>query len=822
MIKNYLKIAFRNLERNKFYSFLNIIGLAAGICVFMLIAQYVVFERSYESFIPDRANIYRVSLQSYRSNQLILATAQNYPGVGPEMKNEIPEVINYARLLNMGYRNNIVITNENAKPNPIAFNQRKFLYADASFLSMMSYQMAAGNASSALAMPNTAVISEKYAKMYFGKEDAIGKTLRLQDDDLNDQLVTVTGVFKNLPSNTHLKFDVLFSYKTLFSDDKSRQRFDQNWTRENMFTYIRLRPGTDPKIVEGKLAAITNKYRTPLNQGNEKQRLSLQSLSDIHLYSDLAEEPEPNGSANTVFFISLIGIFVLMIAWINYVNLATARSISRAKEIGVRKVAGAFKHQLIFQFLTEAALINLLSLVIAYAMVVFILPYFNTISGLSLNISYLTKSWYIGLLFIIWLIGSLLSGFYPAWVLSSFKPVVVLKGQLKNATSGILLRKGLVVTQFMASVALIAGTFIVYAQLDFMRNRNIGMNINQVLVIARPGLTPGGRGDSAYNAAIDVFRNELKSSPAIEAVSTSMTIPGKQREYKETIRNTGTSSGGIIVRTNSMDNDFLNVFKMRLVAGRNFSKDYPRDPETSIIITESAAHLLGYTKTGDAIGKSVTLVDDRGKNRIIVGVVNDYHQVSLKKHLEPGMFYCALYGGGYYSVRININHLSQTILHVQQSWAKAFPGNPFEYFFLDDYFNQQYSNEQKFGKLFTTFAIFAIIISCLGLFGLSAFTATQRVKEIGIRKVLGASVINITAMLSKDFLKLVIIAVAIASPVAWLVMDKWLQDFAYHINISLWTFICAGLGAMFIALVTVSFQAIKAAIMNPVKSLRSE
>ena len=511
MIQNLLLTAFRNLKKNLFFSFLNILGLAVGMAVFLLIAQYVNFERSYENFIPNKENIYRVSLETYRNNQLILATAENYPAVGPAMKNEIPGVESYARLYNMGYKNNVVITNENSKPDQIAFKQRKFLYADSSFLPMMGYQMLEGSASKALAEPKTAVISEKYAQMYFGKTDPVGKTLHMKDDDFNDELVTVTGVFKDLPPNTHLKFDILFSYKTLFSrGDWAPKRYDQSWSREDMYTFVQLRPGIDPKNVEAKLPAIINKYKPELKESKETQVLSLQALKDIHLNSDLAEEPETNGNANIVFFINLIGIFVLIIAWINYINLSTARAVSRAKEVGIRKVIGAYKHQLILQFLTEAGLVNLFSLALAYLLITLALPYFNTISGLSLNFSYLYQSWFIGLICLLWLFGSLLSGFYPAWVLSSFKPVIVLKGKLKNSTGGILLRKGLVVAQFMASVALIASTAIVYSQLHFMLSRNLGMDINQVLVIDRPGIAPGGRGnDTAYNIAIDVFRNEL-------------------------------------------------------------------------------------------------------------------------------------------------------------------------------------------------------------------------------------------------------------------------------------------------------------------------
>jgi len=822
MIRNLLLTAIRNLKKNKFFSLLNILGLAIGMAVFLLIAQYVRFERSYEKFIPNKDNIYRVKLETYRNNDLIMASAENYPGVGPGLKDEIPEVLSYARLYNQGYKNNVIITNKEARPDPIAFKQRKFLYADSSFLPMMGYPMLKGDARNALAEPFTAVISEKYAVMYFGKENPIGKMLHLQDDDFTNELVKVTGVFKNLPLNTHLKFDILFSYKTMFARfEGAPERYGTGWFRKDMYVFVQLGPGTNPKSIEARLPAIVDKYKPDLKQSQQKDVLSLQPIKDIHLKSELAEEPEPNGNARIVFFMSIIGIFVLVIAWINYVNLSTARAIERAKEVGIRKVVGAFRHQLINQFLTEAALVNLLSVIIAFGLVALALPYFDTLSGLSLNQSFLIQPWFLGLVFMLWIGGTFLSGVYPALVLSSFKPVIVLKGKLKNSSTGILLRKGLVVMQFMASIALIAGTFIVYRQLNYMMNHSLGMNIDQVLVLERPGIADTGR--TAYNSAIDVFRNESKKHPAITSVSASLTVPGKQREYKVTITRFGSSTNdSAIMRVNSMDYDFMDVFKMKLLAGRTFSRDFPKDEDTSVIITESSLRPLGFKDPQDAIGKTLNIPRFGDWKPIIAGVVNDYYQVSLKKPLDPSIFFCTIYGGEFYSLRIQTNNISQTREHVRQSWIKAFPGNPFEYFFLDDYFNAQYQNERKFGKLFTSFAILAIIIGCLGLFGLSAFMANQRIKEIGIRKVLGASVADITTMLSKDFIRLVAIAVLVASPVAWFVMDRWLQDFAHRVSISWWVFAVAGMTALLIAVITVSFQAVKAAIANPVKSLRTE
>lgn len=821
MLQNLLLTALRSLKKNSFFSILNILGLGIGLAVFLLIAQYVNVERSYENFVSDADNIYRVSLSHFAGNEEIFSSAENYPGVALALKNDLPEVVDCARLYNMGYKNNVIITYPDAKPEPVAFKHRRFLYADSSFLPMMGYPMVSGDPAKALAEPFTAVITEQYARLYFGNEDPIGKMLHLQDDDFNNELVRVTGVLKNLPPNTHLKFDILFSYKTLFTRfEQARVRYDQSWNRKDMYTFVHLRSGTNPKAVEEKLPSILTKYKPELKERNQHEVLALQPLKNIHLTSNLSEEPETNGDEKIVHFLSMIGIFVLVIAWINYINLSTAKAMERAKEVGVRKVMGAFRFQLMRQFLIEAGMINLLSIVIAFFIVLLALPYFNSLSGLSLSASYLIQSWFIVLLGLIWIIGTVLSGFYPALVLSSFKPVAVLKGKLKNSFRGILLRKSLVVIQFMTSVALIAGTLIVYRQLDFMMNQNIGMNIDQVLVVERPGIAPRDR--AAFNSAIDVFHNELKKNADIQAMSASVTIPGKQREFKATVKKYGSSDDeSVTLRFNSMDYTFMDVFKMHLLAGRNFSEEFTNDQDTSVIISESASKLLGYKTPGDAIGQTIAIPDFQW-SPIIVGVVNDYHQVSLKKTLDPMIFYCTNYNGEYYSIRVKTNNLPHTIDHVRNSWAKAFAGNPFEYFFLDDYFNRQYENERKFGKLFAVFAALAIAVGCLGLFGLSAYTATQRTKEMGIRKVLGSSESGIFTLLSKEYLKLVTLSILLASPFVWFFMRDWVNSFPYHASISPWIFLLSGAMVLMISLFTVSYQTVKASRTNPITSLRYE
>ncbi len=821
MLQNLILTAWRSLRKNRLFSMLNILGLAVGMTVLLLAAQYVYVEQSYESFLPNTENVYRVYLETYLNKDLVTRSAENYPGAGPALRAEFPEVLGFARLYNMGYKNNVIITNEESKPDAIAFKHRKFLYADSAFLPLLGYPMVSGDPATALALPNTAVISERYARMYFGSDDPLGKSLRLQDDDFNNELVKVTGVFKDLPEETHLKFEVLFSYKTLFSRfERALERYDQSWQRKDMYTFIRLSDNTDPAAFESKLPALVAKYKPGNAERNQEDILRLQALNAIHLTSNLAEEPETNGDKRIVDFISLIALFVLAIAWINYVNLSTAKALERAREVGVRKVLGAIRGQLVRQFLAEAALVNLFAILAAMATVLLLLPWFNGLSGLSLDFSYLLKPWYLVLILLLWLTGTLLSGFYPAWVLSSFKPVSVLKGKFTQGLRGIALRKTLVVFQFMASVALIAGTVIVYRQLSFMMSRDLGLDIDQVLVVERPGIAPRDR--KAFSSAVDVFRDELKRSASVMGVAASGTIPGKQREYKAGIKRYGAPDDQIVpVKFNGMDYEFLDVFKMKVVAGRTFSEQYTNDEDTSMVVTEAVTRIMGFKRPEDAIGQTLVVPDFRW-TAIIVGVINDYHQVSLKKPLDPTVFYCSKYGGEFYSIRIAGGKEQEAIEDVRRAWVKAFPGNPFEYFFLDEYFNQQYENERKFGSLFSVFATVAVLVGCLGLFGLSAFTTVQRTKEIGIRKALGSTEQGIFFLLSKEYAQLVGVAILLASPIVWWVMSGWIERFPYHISISAMIFVFAGGMVLVVALLTVSYQTLKAARISPVDSLRHE
>lgn len=821
MFRNYIKIAFRNMLRHKGLSFINIFGLAIGIASCLLILQYVTFEFSYDDFHEGQENIYRVRLDQYTNNELIFKSSENYPGAGPALKKELPEVLEYARLYNLGSKNNVVIAYLDGPGDPIEFKHRRFLYADSSFLGMFSYPMIMGDPATALQEPFTMVISESYAKKYFGEANPIGKMLRMRDDDFNDELCKVTGVVIDPPQNTHLKFDVLISYKTLFArGDWAPGRYDQSWGRKDMYTYIKVLPGSDPEALTGKFPGIIEKYSPDLKENNRRDEFILQSLGDIHLYSQLTDEAEINGDGEAVNFLLIIACFIVIIAWVNYINLSTSRALERAKEVGLRKVVGAFRGQLIKQFLAESFLVNLFGIALAIVIVILSLRFFNDISGMSLTIWSLNPAAFWITLTLLALVGAFCAGAYPAFVLSSFQPVKVLRGKFTRSASGSLLRSILVTLQFGMSIALIAGTFIVYKQLNYMQGRNLGFNPEQTLVVERPGVA--NRDREERRRSIDAFKTDAANHHAIRAVTGSSTVPGKKMRFKtEVYRQGENSEEGILFTFSGVDFDFMPAFEMEIIAGRVFSRDYPSDADTAAVITESAARVLGFQKPADAIGQ-ILVIERFRWNPIVVGVIKDYHQESLKLKTHPTLFYMTQYGAEYYMMKVNTGDVSAALSHIEGAWQRNFPGNPFQYFFLDDYFNRQYQSEQQFGKLFAVFAILALVIGCLGLFGLSAFNAQQRTKEIGVRKVLGASVPGIVYLLSTDVIRLVLIAGLVATPIIFLIMNNWLEKFAYRTEVGWLIYIAAAGLVLLVALLTVAYQTIRAATRNPVESLQYE
>lgn len=820
MIKNYLLTSFRHLLKQRFFTFLNVIGLAIGLCAFWLINHYVTYERSYESFMENGDDIYRVQLDVYRNGELVYKSSENYAGVAAAMKEEYPEVVEYARLYNMGSKNNVIITWEQAPNGPVVFKQQKFLYADASILSLFSYEMVQGDRDKALEEPFTIAISETMARNYFGDEDPMGKTLRLEDDDFNDEPCIVTGVFKDHPTNTHLKFDVLISFPTIYGRyDGALERYKTGWGRKDYYTYVQLEKGTDPKAFETKLPALVEKFKPELIEENGEDVLLLQPVKDIHLTSRLTDEAEINGNGEAVDYLAIIAWFIIIIACINYVNLSTAKSVERAKEVGLRKVVGSQKSQLIIHFLIESSIIFFLSILIAFGLILLVNPLFNNIAGTPASYVLWSQPWFWVSVFIFWVGGSLITGFYPALVLSSFKPIEVLKGQFKGKGEGILLRKALVVMQFSTSVALIIGTLIVYEQMSFMQNQDLGYSTEQVMIVERPAT----RDTSNVQAQNDYmsFKNGLADQPMITAVAGSGMLPGKKLRFKTQVRRQDQDAEqATTFAFSSMDYELFDLMEMEMVAGRNFSRDFVKDPDTAIVVNEYGARALGYSPE-EIVGKYVAIDRFRWQPQV-VGVLKNIHNESLQEAMQPLGFFLQQYNHEYMMVKMSTNNIEETVDIVKAQWDQSFAGNPFEFFFLDSYFDSYYQSEKSFRNLFLIFTVLAIIIGCLGLFGLSSYTAVQKTKEIGIRKVLGSSTSGIINLMFKDFLILIGLANLIAWPTAWYFLNGWLENYPYHISINFLFFGLATVLVLLIAFFTVSYHTFKTAQLDPAKTLKYE
>jgi putative ABC transport system permease protein len=820
MFKNYFKTAWRNLMKNKTFSLINIVGLSIGMAACLLILQYVSFELSYDQFNKNADDVYRVVNDRYQNGKLVQHGTITYSAIGKAMQDDFPEVVNHTRVEPFSQE---IITYKDKK-----IGNLQVLAVDNSFLSMFSYPVIAGDAINGLQNPNSIFLTETLARKIFDIkgndfESLIGKTIVISRDSLPYK---VTGIMKDVPENSHLSFDLLASYNSLYNGGNGGwKQADYDFTDSDFWHYIQLKHGTDYNALEAKFAAFSQRHFQGNKVSGSDEKFYLQPLSKAHLYSDFEYEIGNIASATVVWGLLIISVLIIVLAWINYINLSTAKSLERAKEVGVRKVSGATKQQLIKQFLVESYIINFIALALAFVIVTLTQKGFNDLVQHQLSLSYLFEKGLNGYnitasLIVLVIAGIFISGFYPAFVLSSFKPILVLKGKYTTSGRGIFLRKALVIGQFVVTITLIIGSFVVYKQMRFIGQQSLGMNLSQILVINPPTLTGW---DSTFISRENSFKNELKQLPHIQGASVIDRTPGVEMARAFDVKRTDVNTENkLSMRNASVDADFLKVFGIKLLAGRNFiNTDYNPDWNKlhNVVLNETAVKQLGYNSNNDAIGKTISLF---GRNWDIIGVINDFHQKSLRYPVEPTILLPGYGTNNPICIKVDTKDLASTINAIKTKYASFFPGNYFDYYFLDDRFNAQYANDQLFGKVFTVFAGFAIFIACLGLLGLSLFATAQRTKEIGVRKVLGASVSNIILLLSKDFIKLVLIAFVVAAPVAWLIMHNWLQDFAYRINMNWWIFLGAGLLAVLIALATISFQAIKAAIANPVKSLRTE
>ena len=817
MIKNYLKVAFRNLWKYKSFSAINIAGLAIGMAACLLILQYVSFKLSYDQFHDDVKDIYRVANDRFQNGKLIQHGTITYSAIGKAMNDDYEEVVQNTRVEPSG---EIIITYKDKK-----IAEGRTFFTDNDFFSMFNFPLVAGDKKTILKDPYGLVLSEDLVDKVFDYKGSdynqfLGKTLVLDTDSMPYK---VEAICKNVPENSHLQFRMLISWPTLISSGWKEADYD--FKDSDFWHYVKLKPGTDYKAFNAKLPAFSQRHFEGNKISGSDETFFLQPLSRAHLYSDFEYEIGKTGSATVVWGLLIIALFIITIAWVNYVNLSTARAVERAREVGIRKVVGGVRKQLIAQFLVESMLVNVIGILLALVIVLLLQNAFNNLLHNQLSLSYLFSkglsgySILIGLIVII-LSGIIVSGFYPAFVLSAFKPIAVLKGKLSSSRKGIAFRKGLVIGQFSVTVALIIGSMIVLKQLKYMSRSDLGFKMDQVLIVKPPRLT---NWDSTFLSRTNNFKEELKQIAHVKAAATSWNTPGGDigRSFNVRLADS-TTTAKYTMRHTAIDYDFLNVYGIKLVAGRNFQPS-DHDPngrkQKNILINVSAAKLLGFASPEAAIGRDIMKGDRRWT---VIGVLADYHQKSLRYPMEPMLFMPFYSNNSEISVKLTPGDLPGTIAQIKKKYEAFFPGNLFDYSFLDERFNRQYENERLFSKAFGIVAGLAIFVACLGLFGLAMFSTIQRTKEIGVRKVLGASVSNILILLSKDFVKLVVIASIIAFPIAWYVMHKWLQDFSYRINISWWLFAAAGAAALLVALLTVSFQAGKAAIANPVKSLRTE
>lgn len=786
MFKNYFKIALRNIVKQKGYSFINITGLAIGMACCILIFLYVSFEYSYDNYHPDSHRIYHIKMKVHAKDTVDWYSA---PAVIPALKKDFPEVEFAARV--HSERNCLVKHNEKL------FYEESYMYADQEIFEIFSIPFIQGDRSKALTRPKTVVITRRVAGKFFGAKIAYGNLLNINGTDYE-----ITGIVKNSPANTHLKYDIIISLKTV-----ERSWNMSHWTWTSFFSYIKLAPGVNVDEFDKKIRRIAYSYAKELLEGRgiKEHACYLHQVTDMHL-------DRYHNSILYLYILSVVGVLIMLVACLNFMNLITARSASRAKEIGVRKVIGAFRIQLVKQFHCESLLMSSFAFFAALALVMHVLPFFNDVAGTQFTFAGLFQPGVLFPLIGMTIFVGILSGIYPAFFLSAFKPAVVLKGLSKVGSRGPALRKILVVGQFTVSIMLIAFTILIFQQLNFMKDKHLGFDKEQKLVIP---IEDGNKFQS--------YKNEFLQHSSITGATASLSVPGRIGDVYTTYE-VGKKNEMQTMKYHFSDFDFIPVYNIKMTAGRPFNRKLSTDVNGPFIINEAAVKALGWSSPEEAIGKRIMagfygFKNDRNE---IIGVSKDFFYRGLQEeikplviHMRPSLFQCV-------TLNLNTGNMDETLSFVKAKWKELFPGDVFRYFFLNADFDRQYRSEERLMKIFGAFSSMAIFISCLGLFGLSTFMAERRTKEIGVRKVLGASISNITLLLSKEFIRWVLLANIIAWPIAYISMSKWLQNFAYRTDVGMWIFILSGLLALIIALITVSYQSIKAAAANPVEALKYE
>ncbi|WP_143960216.1 ABC transporter permease [Litoribacter populi] len=801
MLKNYFLISFRNLLKNKSATAIHILGLSVGIVSAILIGFYVHFERSYEDMHEKSENIFRLSLDLYDGNEFMLNDVETYYPLGPEFKESMPEVKDYARFMKIGKAEIATLSSD------VRGYEDKIYAADLSAFNIFSYKLLGQSNLQKLEEPYTAVVTESFAKRFYDRTDILGEVLIFPGSDLQLEIV---GVMEDLPQNTHLKFNMLMSHATI---PTLRPWYEDNpWNANNEYTYLLMEDGVDVTAFNTKLKAYSE-----ANEHIEDEVVISEKIGDIHLYSNKTFEPDVNSSAQLVNFILWVGIFILVLAWINYINLATAKAMVRAKEVGIRKAIGSSKRQLVFQFFCEAFVINLLASLTALVISIIALPYFISFSGLALNINHFGVANLAVVVAGITLVGTLVSGFYPAVILSGFNPMTVLKGKFSHSSKGIILRKGLVFFQFTATIVLLCVAFAVFFQVDYLTRTELGVAIDNTLVIR----APSQRDSVAKSSGIN-FLHRMSNENMVKNVSGAGSVPGS--DFMEMSSSRGERRLGVDEHDGKHTfyhygilGNYVDAMEITLLEGRSFGAESPNE---MVLINETALYALGFTDAADAIGQKISF-NRNGIPSEIIGVMADFYQRSPKEKHIPLILWQDQSPNNLI-VKLDTDDTEQALATIQNLWNETFPDQVFDYYFLNDLYNYQFHQDRQFGKTVLLFTIISLIIAALGLFGLSSFMVKIKEKELGVRKVLGATTGSLVYMISRSYLLIIFIAGMMSIPVAILLIQSWLENYALQISLSWWLFGMPIGFILLIAIITVGLQTFKAAEANPIHALKNE
>jgi putative ABC transport system permease protein len=801
VFKNYFTVSLRSILKSRVYSVITIAGLAVGLTAFFLVRLYVDYEGSYDQFHTRKDRIFRLEQDRYNQGEVTNQSVMICSAVGRAVAEHFAAVETYVNIL---YSPAVLTYEGNALEEP------HFYFASEDFFEVFTVPLLQGVDSMALRRPGTVMLSRSAAQKYFGNDDPIGKVL-----DLRGLFnLEVTGIFEDFPSSSHMEIDVLASLQTYI--DYAGERAIDSWKWDGYYTYILLQPGARAEEIENGLPSLVEE-RTGgwLKESGQDMIFHLQPLTSIHLFSNFKNEMKPNGDHQMVYYLGLIAYFILSIAYINYINVATVKSLERAKEVGIRKVLGGFRFQLVAQFLSESLIYNVTALLLSFGAVYLLIPSFGELCGRDFSTGLLFSERFLVLALCILLGGTILSGSYPSMVLSGFKPMQVLKGKFTGTSNGATLRKGLVVTQFVTAITLIICTYVVYQQIRFLQTQSLGFNLDQVLVVRAPL-----KKDSLYNEQLKTFNTKVEQLASVESMTSMREPPGARIiEYANGIRRLGSDDDEVNqFQIVSVDEDFTKVFNLELTAGRMY-RDTDPDDYSVMVINEQASAVLGFGSPREAINEKIVWFED---TITIIGVMQDYHHETLKYAVSPIFFPLDPGYGAYIPIRLKGGSFAETIASIEDLYVNHFPGNPFSAYFLDDHYDRQYHSDIRFGKVVGVFSVLAIVITCLGLFGLSSYTVLLRTKEIGIRKVLGATSTSIVQLLCKEYTVLIAIAIVVAIPLARYAMSGWLENFENKINLTWWIFLLPNILVLALAWLTIGAHTLRAAATNPVDTLRHE